>query len=111
MKKLFHFTRQGKVIGYYIQASATTFIEVFEEEEIDIGTSKQNLHHFCLETGDIEAVRNGLIDDGYAPGDIKIGCDHSLQFWVKDPNGVNIEFHQYTEQSSQFTGQDVEVDW
>jgi catechol 2,3-dioxygenase-like lactoylglutathione lyase family enzyme len=109
MEKAFHFTRGGKVIGFYIKASQKTFIEVFHADEVAQGTGNQNLHHFCLETDNIERVRHSLI--GYAPTEIKMGCDNSLQFWVKDPSGVDVEFHQYTEQSSQFNGADVEVNW
>jgi hypothetical protein len=38
-----------------------------------------------------------------------MGADDSLQFWIQDPNGLDIEFQQYTEHSSQFTGRNVEV--
>ncbi len=42
---------------------------------------------------------------------MKLGADGSRQFWMKDPNGMAIEFHQYNENSSQLTGQGVEVNW
>ena len=48
---------------------------------------------------------------GFSPGDIKMGADQSLQFWIKDPSGVDVEFHQYSEQSAQLTGRNVEVNW
>jgi hypothetical protein len=38
-----------------------------------------------------------------------MGADNSLQFWIQDPNGLDIEFQQYPEHSSQFTGKNVEV--
>ena len=38
-----------------------------------------------------------------------IAADNSLQFWAQDPNGLEIEFQQYTERSSQFTGENVDV--
>lgn len=111
MEKRFQFTRQGKVIGYYLSASRNTFIEVFLEGEIAPGAGNRSLHHFCLETENIKGVREALRARAYAPGEIKLGGDHSLQLWVKDPSGVDVEFHQYTAQSSQTSGQDVEVDW
>ena len=52
-----------------------------------------------------------LVDHGYAPGEIKMGADQTAQFWMKDPNGLDVEFQQYNEKSSQRTGQDVEVNW
>jgi hypothetical protein len=30
---------------------------------------------------------------------------------MKDPNGLDLEFQQYTPKSAQLTGRDVEVDW
>ena len=73
--------------------------------------SEQSLHHFCLETENIQAARDALLAAGYTAGEIKMGADHSLQFWVKDPSGVDVEFHQYTAQSAQLAGGNVEVDW
>jgi len=110
MKKIFDFTKKGKVIGFYMKAANETFVEVFLADEIE-KSGKQALAHFCLETDSIEALRKELIERGYAPGEIKMGADNSFQFWMKDPNGIDFEFHQYTDQSSQATGRDVEVDW
>jgi hypothetical protein len=41
----------------------------------------------------------------------KMGCDQTWQFWCQDPDGTDVEFHQYTAQSSQFTRQPCIVDW
>ena len=109
MEKLFDFTRQEKVIGCYIRASPSTFIEVFLQVETLPSGHLKALDHFCLETDHIEKVRERLLNQGYSPGDIKMGADHSWQFWIKDPGGVDVEFHQYTEQSAQLTGHGVEV--
>jgi len=110
LKKFFNFTKQGKVIGFYMKADNETFIEVFLADEVEkIG--KQVLNHFCLETKSIEALRKTLVERGYAPGEIRMGGDQSPQFWMKDPNGLDVEFQEYTEKSSQRTGQDVEVNW
>jgi catechol 2,3-dioxygenase-like lactoylglutathione lyase family enzyme len=109
MQKLFQFTRQGEVIGFYLKADNDTFIEVFRMDAAEQGNGRQVLHHFCLETDAIESLRQILVEKGYAPREIIMGADNSLQFWVQDPNGLDIEFQQYTERSSQFTGADVEV--
>jgi len=110
MDKIFNFTRKGEIIGFYLKAANETFIEVFladKAEKID----NQILSHFCLQTDSIEALRKSLIERGHSPNQIKMGADNSFQFWMKDPNGMDIEFHQYTDQSTQITGKDVEVDW
>jgi lactoylglutathione lyase/glyoxylase I family protein len=110
MKKHFDFTRVGKVIGFYLKAANDTFIEVFLADEVD-STDKRCLNHFCLETGDLEALRNRLVQRGFAPGEIKMGSDQTLQFWAKDPNGLDVEFQQYSPKSAQVTGENVEVNW
>jgi len=110
LKKVFDFTRKGQVIGFYMKADNETFIEVFLADEIDkIG--KQVLNHFCLEADSIQAVRKSLVDRGFTAGEIKMGCDNSYQFWMKDPSGLDIEFHEYTDTSSQRLGGPVEVNW
>ena len=111
MQKQFDFTRKGRVIGFYLKASNDTFVEVFESDKARDAKPGGNLTHFCLETECLEALYQKLADAGYQPRPIKLGCDNSYQFWVKDPNGIDFEFHQYTPQSTQFTGTSVEVDW
>jgi hypothetical protein len=93
-----------------MKAANETFIEVFLDTEIE-KLGKQPLNHFCLETDSIEALRKTVLEHGYEAREIHLGADHSYQFWMKDPNGLDIEFHQYTDKSCQFSGQDVEVDW
>jgi lactoylglutathione lyase/glyoxylase I family protein len=110
MERVFDFTKKGNIIGFYAKTSNETFIEVFLADEIE-KSGRQVLSHFCLQTESIEALRKSLVERGYSPNEIKMGADNSYQFWMKDPNGMDIEFHQYTEQSSQFTGRDVEVNW
>ena len=111
MQKQFEFTKKGRVIGFYLKASERTFVEVFENSEAGDRKASSNLTHFCLETDSIEALRQSLLDAGYQPGPVKLGCDQSYQFWVTDPNGIHFEFHQYTPQSAQFALANVEVDW
>ena len=94
-----------------MKAANDTFIEAFLVDQAEPTTTNHTLSHFCLETDAIEALRQRLLDKGYTPEPIKMGADSSLQFWIVDPNGINMEFHQYNEKSSQFTGKDVEVNW
>ena len=110
MTRLFDFTRKGKVIGFYMKADNTTFIEVFEAAEV-AAIDKQVLNHLCLETSDIAALRQSLVERGLAPGEVKIGADSTLQFWMKDPHGMAIEFQEYNPKSAQLTGAPVEVNW
>jgi catechol 2,3-dioxygenase-like lactoylglutathione lyase family enzyme len=110
LTKMFDFMRKGKLIGFYMKTGNDTFIEVFLADEVEkIG--KQFLNHFCLETDEIEALHKKLSERGYEPRAIVMGADRSHQFWMKDPNGMELEFQEYTTRSSQRTGQTVEVNW
>jgi catechol 2,3-dioxygenase-like lactoylglutathione lyase family enzyme len=110
LKRQFNFMRKGKLIGFYMKAANETFVEAFLADELE-KVGKQPLNHFCLETDDIQALRKSLVERGHAPGEIKMGADNAWQFWIKDPSGLDMEFHQYLDNCSQFTGQDVEVNW
>lgn len=107
----FRFTRNGKVIGSYFELAPKHYIEVFLTDQKLPATRDRGLDHFCVETDDLEALRTRLVDLGFQPGEIKKGCDRTWQFWVKDPNGIAVEFQQYTAESAQIVGGDVEVDW
>jgi hypothetical protein len=48
---------------------------------------------------------------GYAVKDKIMGDDHTWQFWAKDPSGIDIEFQQYTDRSTQRTGEPCVVKW
>ena len=110
MKKRFDFTLNGNLYGFYLEMSRGNFIEVFLSDAFDV-ENRGPLRHLCLETDDITATRDKLQTAGIATTEITKGCDHTLQFWFKDPSGNDIEFHQYTEKSSQVTGESCEVDW
>jgi catechol 2,3-dioxygenase-like lactoylglutathione lyase family enzyme len=110
LQRQFNFINKGKLIGFYMKTANLTFVEVFLADELE-KVGKQPLHHFCLETDDIHALREALVARGHEPGKIIMGADDAWQFWMADPSGLAIEFHQYTETSGQFTGRDVEVNW
>ncbi len=110
LTKHFNFIRDGKIIGAYFKAANDTFVEVFLADEVE-RMGKQVLNHFCLETASLEALRQSLLARGLTVGEIKLGADQTPQFWMKDPNGLDLEFQQYTPKSAQLTGRDVEVDW
>ena len=113
LERKFNFTRKGRVTGFYLQLAERSFIEVFETAEVVRTVADASLQHYCLETDEMEAVRQRLVDRGFEPGEIRMGADQSLQFWITDPSGVPFEFHQYTDKSAQFdpSNRDVEVDW
>ena len=103
----YEFIKNNERFGYYIKLGNDTFIEVFTGEPGCAG----NISHFAIEVDDINGVITRLRQHGYEVGDSSLGGDHSWQAWTTDPNGVRIEFHQYTEKSFQLTGGICAVDW
>lgn len=109
LKKKFRFIRDGKEFGFYLELGQQTFIEVFEQLTIAV-SAHQPIQHLCLQVEDLETVISQLRCHGYAVTDPQMGADRSWQCWVTDPQGVRIEFHQYTAESSQVTGHDCVFD-
>lgn len=105
----FRFLRQGELYGFYIRISDSQFIEIFHRDEAPNGVPQ--IGHICLETDDIQAMREQLTAAGVKTSQPKLGADHSWQMWLGDPDGTAIEFHQYTPESTQHTGADCIVDW
>ena len=107
MEKVFNFRRDGEVMGIYLRISDMSFIEVFEVPDVENHPS--SIAHLCLETSDIDATTSELRARGVKVTDKKTGADGSYQVWFADPNGIQIELHQYTESSSQITGADAAI--
>jgi catechol 2,3-dioxygenase-like lactoylglutathione lyase family enzyme len=109
MEKVFEFEKNGKPSGFYLKIAGRNFIEFFLDDRPKGNDSP--LRHLCFETEDIKALRQDLTAKGIPCGEISLGGDASWQFWIKDPNGIDIEFHEYTKDSSQFTGKPVLMTW
>jgi catechol 2,3-dioxygenase-like lactoylglutathione lyase family enzyme len=102
LKKAFDFVNKGGVTGFYLEVAPGNFIEVFKQDIID-PQARSPMLHFCIEVDDIDQVGQRLIAKGYEASDKSMGPDFSWQMWTKDPSGVGIEFHQYTDKSCQRT--------
>ena len=110
MKRHFDFHKDGKLFGFYLQVAPGQFIEIFRTDAA-AEIKHQRIHHFCLEVADMDALREKLLARDIAVTPKKFGCDQTWQCWCKDPDGTEVEFQQYTPQSSQFTNKDCVVDW
>jgi lactoylglutathione lyase/glyoxylase I family protein len=110
LKRHFDFLKNGELFGFYLQVAPGQFVEVFKAETA-MEIRGQRIHHFCFEVDDIDAMRDQLVKRGVEVTPKKLGCDQSWQCWCKDPDGTDMEFHQYTPQSSQFTKVNCIVDW
>jgi len=110
LRRHFNFFKDGELFGFYLQIAPGQFIEIFKADPA-AELRSQRIHHFCLEVEDIDAMRDSLIKCGVEVTPKKLGCDQTWQFWCKDPDGTDLEFQQYTPQSSQITRKDCVVDW
>lgn len=106
----FDFTRKGKPFGAYLEISENQFLEIFEDPNV-AKSIPTGLAHFCLESADLQATTAELTKRGIAYTPNKLGCDHTYQVWLEDPDGNKFEIHQYTSRSLQKCGGTVEADW
>lgn len=104
----FDFDKNGSLYGYYLKLGAGTFIEVFQG---DPGQANGGIKHLCLEVEDIDRLAEVLVKNDIEVTDKSLGGDNAWQVWAEDPNGVRIEFHQYTKDSMQLVGGTCPVTW
>jgi glyoxylase I family protein len=110
MKITFEFLKNGELYGFYLASGNMTFIEVFTQDAID-PNPRPGMKHICLEVENLDEVIATVRERGGTVTDKKLGGDNSWQAWIKDPSGVDIEFMQYTDKSSHFTGAPCIVTW
>ena len=110
-RKRFVFNRNGSLFGVYLEFGDGNFIELFEDVSRSSAAALGRLAHFCLETPDIDAATESLSARGIEFTPKKLGRDSTYQIWLKDPDGNEFEIHQYTANSSQIIGGEVEADW
>ena len=110
LKRHFDFHKDGQLFGFYLQVAPGQFVEIFRADSA-AEIQRQRIHHFCLEVEDLDALRDRLAKQGVTVTPKKLGCDQTWQCWCKDPDGGDIEFQQYTPQSSQFTRTNCVVNW
>lgn len=107
LKEAFRLTREdGRPWLVYVEVAPMQFIELFPGAEGPREELKNSgLVHICLEVEDIQAAARELQSRGAeivrGPS---LGGDGSWQFWVRDPDGNQIEFHQFGAESRQVTG-------
>jgi len=88
----------------YLQINANTFIELFPEgkKEMPVTPDSIGFAHLCLHVDDICATVNDLRNRGLeCPGEPTKGKDGNWQYWVKDPDGNDIELMQIMPDSLQ----------
>ena len=109
LRKTFDFICAGKCIGFYLEVTRGRYIEVFQADSLE-ASDRHPIRHLCLQVDDMDALRRNLVSGGAEVTGKTLGADHSWQMWTTDPNGVRIEFHQYTPESCQLTGEPCILD-
>jgi len=109
-KPKFKFTKNGEHYGHYLEISDNHYLELFEDPDMTAPVNT-GLIHFCLESKNIDALIEKLDSKGITYTDKKLGCDNTYQIWLADPDGNTFEVHEYTDQSLQKIGGEVEADW
>jgi len=112
LKKVFNFTRKGRVFGFYLDTGGRTNVEVFENPGAPFAAQGQ-ADHLCFEVANLDKAMEVLRAHKIEIRDNakKFGIDGTWQAWIKDPSGTKIELFEYTAKSAQFVGGDREANW
>jgi catechol 2,3-dioxygenase-like lactoylglutathione lyase family enzyme len=91
----------GELYGVFLSVNRGTFLEFFNVDKAEPGGGL--FRHLCFQVEDIYGFADVLRSKGF-PGEIRRGrTDGVLQFWINDPDGNRVEFHQYDEDSVQYS--------
>lgn len=100
--------RKDEVGIVYLKVAPGQFIELFPGDPLldKVKTGNRNGYlHLCLEVEDIQAWRRHLMEKGAnVTTEISLGCDNAWQFWMKDPDGNEIEMMEYMPNAYQLVG-------
>lgn len=93
----------GSLMLVYLHVSGDRFIEIFPNGPEPDANRVHSFRHICLLSddlrGDVERLRQQGIEIEIEP---KLGLDHNLQAWIRDPDGNAIELMQISEASPQW---------
>ena len=106
----FNFTKDGGPFGFYLDAGAGTFVEVFPKSEAEFAETDR-INHICFEMVDLDSALAHFDQLGIPYRPKAVGVDDTYQSWITDPNGTKIELFEYTGRSAQFKGGDRVANW
>jgi lactoylglutathione lyase len=93
----------GSLMLVYLHVSGDRFIEIFPNGPEPDANRVHSFRHICLLSddlrADVERLRQQGIEIEIEP---KLGLDHNLQAWIRDPDGNPIELMQISEASPQW---------
>jgi catechol 2,3-dioxygenase-like lactoylglutathione lyase family enzyme len=99
---------QEVLIGMYMYFGQDSYIELVLVSEPRVEGA---INHFALQVEDVDQARVQLLAAGVEVSDKELGVDNTWMITCRDPNGVYIELHQYTEQSLQHRGGTCHIDY
>ena len=109
MQRQFEFrNKDNELVGFYLSLGSNAYIEIIKVRQIK---PDGTIRHFAIEVEDVTDVRKQLLNHGVEVLDHKLGSDNTWVVSCRDPNGVFIEFHQYTPRSMQKIGGICSVDY
>ncbi|MEZ5499723.1 MAG: VOC family protein [Steroidobacteraceae bacterium] len=109
LRRQFEFrNNDGLLIGFYLKFADRSFIEVVL---VVRARPEGGLRHFAIESDDIDSVRQSLLAAGYTASERVRGKDRTWMVTTRDPNGIFIELHQYTDESMQIAGGTCVMDY
>ena len=93
----------GSVGMIYMRIAPGQYIEIFPKASGPHHVVEEaGLLHICLEVDDINEMYRLVKEAGIEPNmEPLLAIDYTWQFWIKDPDGIPIEFHQFTPESLQ----------
>lgn len=90
-----------ELVGLYMAFTDNTFLEIIKVLK---PREEGAVRHFAIEVEDIDATLQELSAKGIDVTEKKLGVDKTWMITSRDPNGIFIEFHQYTAESLQQCG-------
>lgn len=92
----------GSLMLVYLHIGGDRFLELFPNGPAPDPSRVHSFHHLCLLTDDLKATVDHLREQGVTiEQEPKLGLDHNLQAWIRDPDGNAIELMQLSEESPQ----------
>jgi lactoylglutathione lyase len=92
----------GSLMLVYLHIGGDRFLELFPNGPAPDPTRVHSFHHLCLLTDDLNGTVDKLREQGVTiEQEPKVGLDHNLQAWIRDPDGNAIELMQLSDESPQ----------
>jgi lactoylglutathione lyase/glyoxylase I family protein len=91
----------GERYGFILASGSGTFVEFFRSQpQAESIPGNRNFRHLCFQVSDIQSFAEMFRQRGIEVS-VTIGkTDRVPQFWVSDPDGTAVEFHEYSNPGS-----------